>query len=129
MESIVELSLADIPAVGASLADGIFAGLTTAKDGKHFAVVLLESKPGGPLSWKAAMAWAEGVGGALPTRPVAALLFANAKDAFQRSWYWSCEEYESNGSYAWYQTFSYGNQNYLGKSYEGRARAVRRLTV
>ena len=43
--------------------------------------------------------------------------------------YWSSEPYEDDGSYAWGQNFLHGSQYDVHKSYEGRARAVRRLTV
>lgn len=127
MESIAQLQLADLPAIGASLAGGIFAGLTTAKDGKHFAVALLEEKPSEQLAWKSAMDWAESIGAALPTRPVAALLFANVKAQFDEDWHWTSEE--SSASYAWGCYFLNGFQDDNHESYEGCARAVRLIPV
>lgn len=121
------MKLSDLPILGAALEGGLFAGITTTKEGMHCAVVLLADKPKQLLPWKKAKAWAEGLDATLPTRPVAALLYANAKDQFETdpSWHWTCEE--EDGSFAWYQGFYYGYQYYSRKSYEGRARAVRRF--
>ena len=125
------MNLFQLPALGAALEGGVFAGLTTDKEGWHFAVALLPDKPEKLLTWKKAIAWAEGIGATLPTRPVAAMLFANAKDQFEvdPSWHWTSEALD--GSYAWRQNFNYGGQYGIHKSYEGRARAVRliQLTV
>lgn len=117
----------DLPALGQPLDGGTFCGLTTAADGQHFAVVLLADKPANRLSWKAAGAWAETVGGTLPTRPVAAMLFANAKDQFEEAWHWTADEFD--GWCAWNQTFNHGTQHHNHKSYEGRARAVRLIPI
>ena len=46
-------------------------------------------------------------------------------EAFEAVWYWSSTQYSRN--YAWGQTFDVGNQFNDNKSYEGRARAVRRF--
>ena len=77
------MKLSDLPAIGQPLAAGIFVGLTTRADGTHHAVVLLADKPPTDLGWRQAMDWAKGIDAELPTRPVAALLFANAKDQFE----------------------------------------------
>lgn len=121
------LTLATLPALGAALDGGLFAGLTTTKDGKHYAVCLLPDKPAGDMAWQQALAWADGVGGVLPTRPVAALLFANCKDQFEESWHWTSEAY--SGSYAWYQTFGHGLQLSYHKYSELSARAVRLIQL
>ena len=126
-EVLSSLSLATLPALKQPLEAGIFAGVITLPDGKHYAVVLLADKPTKDLAWKDAMAWAESVGGHLPTRPIAAMLFANAKDQFEEQWHWTSESF--GGSYAWGQTFSYGGQSLTRKSYEGRARAVRLIQL
>lgn len=121
------IALSALPPLGGDLDGGVFIGLTTAKDGKHYAVALLADKPEGDLTWKKAIAWAESVGGALPSRPVAALAFATAKDQFEPTWHWTADEYD--GSYAWYQGFNYGSQFYVPKSDELRARAVRLIQL
>lgn len=121
------IALSALPPLGGDLDGGVFIGVTTAKDGKHYAVALLADKPEGELTWKKAIAWAESVGGALPTRPVAALAFATAKDQFEPTWHWTADEY--GGSDAWYQDFYYGNQLTSHETIEHRARAVRRLAA
>jgi hypothetical protein len=118
-----------LPALGEAWEGGIFCGITTATGGQHQAVVLLPAKPDKRLAWPDAMAWAEIVGGSLPTRPVAALLFANAKPQFEEAWHWTCEADADDSSYAWYQTFYDGFQSNFHKSYGGRARAVRLIQL
>jgi hypothetical protein len=119
------MKLSDLPALLQPLEGGLFAGVCTTPDGAHHAVVLLADKPDEKLTWEKAMNWAEKLGAVLPTRPVAALLFANTNAQFEPEWHWTSETFD--GSYAWSQYFLYGNQNTNLKSYEGRARAVRRF--
>lgn len=123
------IRLADLPALEQPLGGGIFVGLTTDKQGCHFAVALLPDKPkdDAELTWKKALAWADGAGGALPTRPVSALLFANAKDQFNATCYWTSEE--SDRSYAWYENFHYGDQDCYHKNDTCRARAARLIQL
>jgi hypothetical protein len=118
-----------LPKPGASLEAGKFCGITTTPDGTHHAVVLLPDKPDKRLDWQAAMDWAASVKGTLPSRPVAAMLFANAKPEFEEAWHWTCETASWDGSFAWLQYFSYGIQGSIHKSYEGRARAVRLIQL
>ena len=120
------INLAALPPVGADLDGGIFAGLTTTKGGTHCAVVLLPGR-GEELTWTKARTWAEKQDGELPTRPVAALLFANVKDALQPGWHWTSEEFDA--SYAWHCDFHPGYQYDGHKSYEGCAVAVRRIHI
>jgi hypothetical protein len=122
------MKLSALPALLQPLEGGLFAGVCTTPDGTHHAVVLLTEQPAERLTWKKAMNWAEKLGAVLPTRPVAALLFANAKAQFEPEWHWTSESFD--GSYAWGQDFSYGDQSDLDlKSYEGRARAVRLIQL
>lgn len=118
--------ITELPAVGQPLESGIFAGITSTAEG-HFAVVLLSDKPGGDLTWKKAMNWAEKLGAMLPSRPVAAMLFANLKAQFEPSWHWTNESFDSSS--AWYQSFSNGLQIDYRKSAELRARAVRLIQL
>jgi hypothetical protein len=87
----------------------------------------MPDKPAGELTWKQALAWADSVGGALPTRPVSAMLFANCKAQFEEEWHWTSEEYK--GASAWSQNFNYGYQNYYLKSTVLQARAVRLIQL
>jgi hypothetical protein len=121
------MKLSDLPALLQPLEGGLFAGVCTTPDGAHHAVVLLADKPDEKLTWKQAMNWAEKLGAVLPTRPVAALLFANTKAQFEPEWHWTSESFD--GSYAWDQNFFSGIQSNGHKSYEGRARAVRLIQL
>ncbi|MBY0469149.1 MAG: DUF1566 domain-containing protein [Burkholderiaceae bacterium] len=129
------IMLAELPPLGQPLDDGTFQGLTTAKDGTHYAVLLLDAKPDARLDWQKAKAWAHGVGGELPTRPVASMLYANAKAQFEPSWYWTRDELqddtddEEDASHAWRCYFSYGDVSLSHESFEGRARAVRLIPL
>jgi len=104
-----------------------YAGLVLAADGtvSHHLVLLPDQADN--VSWQDAQAWATSIGGELPTRQEQALLYANLKGKFEPRWYWSSETHEEDGSYAWLQYFNFGDQLGNHKSYEGRARAVRRF--
>jgi hypothetical protein len=124
------MSITDLPALGQPLDGGTFAGLTTKPDGTHCAVVLLPGV-GTDLTWTKAKAWAKKQGGELPSRPVAALLFANCKPHLTTlwHWHWSCEENEADASYAWGCHFTSGYQRDSRKSFEGSAVAVRYIKI
>ena len=129
------LAFADLPALGAELDSGRFCGITTLKDGTHSAVILLPAKAGKRLAWSDAMAWAQEAGGQLPSRPVAALLYANAKDQLEQGWHWTSDELHTDTgdqddvSSAWHCHFYYGYQHDNHKSYEGGAVAVRLIPL
>jgi hypothetical protein len=118
-------------ALGAPLEGGTFQGILTLPSGVHVAVVLLAEKPGKDLNWDDAKAWAESIDGELPTRPAAALLYANAKDQFESTWHWTSETLDADtgdkddASYAWHCGFYSGRQDYNDVSSAGAARAVR----
>lgn len=120
------MNLNQLPTIGAAIDDGIFAGLTTKTDGTHCAVVLLPGK-GYDLNWRDAKAWATEQGGELPSRPVAALLFANVKDQLRQDWHWTADE--DGASYAWSCVFYDGYQDSNRKSYEVSAVAVRLISL
>ena len=123
----LSISISTLPALGAALHGGIFAGLTTRKDGSHCAVVLLPDQVAS-ITWKKAVNWAQKLEAELPSRPVAALLFANVKDRLRPAWHWTSESYHA--SYAWVCTFDGGIQIVnLHKSYEGSAVAVRLIPL
>jgi hypothetical protein len=124
--SAAATTLTFLPALGADLEGGTFAGITTKPDGTHHAVVLLPDK-GTDLTWKKAMNWAKKLGAELPSRPVAALLFANVKTKLQPRWHWTSEE--DDASFAWGCHFNDGGQDNLHKSYEGSAVAVRLIPL
>ena len=105
-----------------------YAGVLLNEDGTPSHHVVLLPGDAEDVTWQAALDWAKQAGGELPNRREQSLLFANAKSAFEAAWYWSGEAHE-DGSYAWGQDFNGGGQGYDHKSYEGRARAVRRVTT
>ena len=92
-------------------------------------LVLLPEQPTERLSWDDAMAWAASIGAELPTRQEAALLFANAKTAFEPAWHWTSEQYAGDASTAWFQHFVDGGQDTSDEGYKGRVRAVRRFLI
>ena len=124
--SLSTIRFADLPAMGQPLEGGTFAGITTHADGKHYAEVLLPDQ-GEDLNHQQAVAWAEALGAALPTRPIAALLFANLKALLRPQWHWLLE---TEGAYfAWLCYFDDGDQILNHKSYEGSAVAVRSIPL
>jgi len=119
-------SFTTLPALGAPLDGGIFAGIITRPDGTHCAVVRLPENGTG-LTWKKALAWAAKQGGELPTRPVAAMLFGNVKATLPSGWHWTSEEFDA--SCAWYCYFNHGYQFHDDKSSQGSAVAVRLIPL
>ena len=104
----------------------LYAGILVDPD---YHVILLPGEAE-DVTWKDAIAWAKKAGGELPTRREQSLLFANLKEQFHPRWYWSGEQHALYSDYAWTQNFYYGNQDYNNfDSYQGRARAVRRIPV
>ena len=77
---------------------------------------------------EAQLEWAKSIGGDLPTRIEQAMLWANHRDQFKKDWYWSNEILHAESGWAWCQHL-YGYQYDYRRSYELRARAVRRLPI
>ena len=105
----------------------IYAGILLGKDGEQDQhIFLLPLRADDAVTFKQAQEFAKATGGDLPTRREQALLFANLPEQFEETWYWSGEEHAASSGFAWYQDFSYGNQDYDRKNDELRARSVRR---
>jgi hypothetical protein len=106
-----------------------YAGIILGKDGEasYHLILLAESRES--IKWKDALDWAESINGELPTHREQSLLFANLKEQFESEWYWSSEQSATNSSDAWCQHFSGGDHDGLIKTFELRARAVRRLEI
>ena len=119
--------LAPPGAIGSAWAGGIYAGVSRGIDGAPDQYLVLLFGQAEDVNWDDAMAWAASVSGALPTRREQRLLHTNIPEQFEPKWYWSCEQ--AGPSTAWYQGFGYGYQDDYDRSYEGRARAVRRLPI
>jgi hypothetical protein len=127
-ETVLEaLPLASLPALKQPLEGGTFCGVITLPDGKHYAVVKLDVKAPAPMPWKKAMAWAAEVGGQLPSRAIAALMFSVAQDLFEPDWHWTNETYGSSS--AWGCRFLDGLQFCITLSAEGCAVAVRLIPL
>ena len=123
-------TILQIPAASIELQPGEhYAGTLLNDDGTVRAhLVLMAAQSDDTLAWQDAMDWAKGVGGELPSRQEMALLFANCREHMEKDdWQWSRDTHDSDASYAWYCGFDYGYVDFSHKSYEGRARAVRRV--
>jgi hypothetical protein len=120
------MKFTDLPTLGAPLEGGTFCGIVTMPYGTHVAVVLLPER-GEDLDHPAVVAWAQERGGQLPTRPIAALLFANCKQLLQPGWHWCLEIDEE--SCAWLCHFGNGGQHSVHKSFGGSAVAVRLIKI
>jgi hypothetical protein len=122
----LEIPILERPEIGAPFHGGIYAGITL--DGATpMALVLL---PGDDeMPWKQACEWAIKMGGELPTRMDALVLWQNVPKEFKEAYYWTREENASNADYAWSQYFGLGRQGNDRKSDELRCRAVRRVAI
>ncbi len=116
------------------LADGeTHIGILSDAEGKPYHLIRLPGDSGRAPQAKQ-IEWAKSIGGDLPNKLEAAMLFARAKDQFQPEAYWTGETFidpddpEDTG-WAWYQSFDYGIQDCGPKFYALRARAVRRLPI
>ena len=65
----------------------------------------------------------------LPARHELRLMWLNVPELFEKAWHWSSTQYAAYPYDAWGQDFDDGGQGNFHKSYAGRARAVRRLTI
>jgi len=106
-----------------------YAGIILGKDGEPDYHLILLPGDADKVNWEAAKKFADKAGGELPTRREQSLLFANLKEQFEPRWYWSFEQHASDSDCAWFQHFDYGYQFSNLKSYECRARAVRRSVI
>lgn len=111
---------------------GIYVGIAAAEgDQPAGHIVLLKDKPATRLNWADALQWAKAIGNGahVPTRFEAALLYANVRSQLDtNNWHWTSTEHQ-NASSAWNCYFYFGGQDYLLKSYDGSAVAVRRLDL
>jgi len=116
-----------LPAFGAALLDGKYAGVLTDDDGQPYLLILLDAKPADQLNWSAAQEWASALGAALPNRVESAQLFRALRDEFEKDWHWTSEAF--GASCAWFCSFNDGYQGCSDVSSGGAARAVRRLLL
>lgn len=125
----VQVSLVTkFPRIGASLEDGTYAGI--ARGDKADCPLIVGPQAPKSMNWEAAKEYAATqTGWRLPTRKEQALCFANVPELFEKDWYWSGEQYEAYGGFAWAQSFSSGVQDCF-HGYDGfRVRLVRSISV
>lgn len=65
----------------------------------------------------------------LPAQTTAKPFTENGNEAFDAAGYWSSTQHAAISDFAWYQSFSYGNQDYYYTDGKLRARAVRRIPI
>lgn len=121
------IPFASLPPLKQPLDGGIFCGLITLADGKHYAVVKLDAKAGKRMNWEAAMKWAKKAGGDLPHRAVASMMFSVASDLFELGYHWTRDT--DGSSLAWCVA---SGTEIMYCSYEGaefRAVAVRLIPL
>lgn len=120
------IKFSDLPNLRTPLAGGTFAGITTTADGQHVAVVLLPVQAG-EMSWDLAQKWAKAVGGVVPTRPVAAMLFSNCGTHLVQDWHWTSDVH--NKHYAWWCDFYDGEQKQVSRDESGECVAIRLIPI
>ena len=116
------------------IADGeTYIGAIGDKSGNLYHLVLLAGD-NDRAPQQAQIEWAKSVGGELPNKLEAMMLFCHAKDQFKPDAYWTGEtlidpDDEEDDGWAWYQYFYDGYQYDYRKHGQLRARAVRRLPI
>ncbi|WP_037983086.1 DUF1566 domain-containing protein [Thauera sp. 27] len=65
----------------------------------------------------------------MPAQTTAEAFKEGGLEAFDPAWYWSSSQHATDSDFAWGQRFLGGYQDSFLKSYEGRARAVRRFPI
>jgi len=106
-----------------------YAGIILGKNGDPDHHLILLPGEAESVNWNNAKEFAAKAGGELPTRREQSLLYANLKECFQESAYWSGEQHAAYADYAWYQHFDEGYQSFSSKLSTLRARAVRRVAI
>lgn len=124
-ETIIELPARQIVLRPGERYAGILRGLGGEPDADLF--LLPEVAEG--KNWNDAMAWAESVGGELPDRREAQLLWTNLQECFESGWHWLREQHAGNSDCAWSQGFEDGHQDWDLKRSKLRCRAVRRTVI
>ena len=106
-----------------------YAGIILGKNGDPDHHLILLPGEAESVNWKNAKEFAAKAGGELPTCREQSLLYANLKECFQESVYWSKEQHADHADYVWYQNFGYGRNGIFYKFNSLRARAVRRVAI
>ncbi len=136
MDTVIENAEAQlrIPDIGEFWRGGVYAGIIGGIDGKpdyHLIHAPMENELIDQTWDKAVDSATAPINGfidwSLPDRRESRLLAINTPDGFsQDHWYWTATQGSGSTDVAWLQDFLDGDQDHDRKSYEGRARAVRR---
>jgi hypothetical protein len=125
-----------VPKIGAPWpGGGIYAGTVRGENGAPDYHLIVHGEDRGDINYDNASAWAqqlavdENLDWSLPRRAEQAVMFGNVPEVFEKTYYWSCEQYAGEPSWAWFQHFHYGPQSTTHKDRTLRARAVRRLAI
>lgn len=114
---------------------GIYAGTIRGSGEQPDCHLIVHEDEAKTVTWCSAKGWAAALTSdahtdfALPTRAEQAVLFGNVPELFAKEWYWSEAQFAGAEQCAWCQDFSTGYQSYDRKTYELRARAVRREPI
>lgn len=122
-----------------TLAEGeTYIGIIGDKNGDVYHLILLPGDSA-PAPQAKQLDWAKSIGGELPNKLEAMMLFAHAKDQFQDTAYWTGEMFinpkdPEENTWAWCQIFYSGYQDITRKSSARkgdthRARAIRRQPI
>jgi hypothetical protein len=122
------IGLVDLPELGAPFEGGIFAGIgADFLCKKSQQIILLHDEFNG--TWQKCKEWAEGLGGVLPSKRYAAILWANISLCFNKQWHWTAEEFSKDYHYAWMQNYAYGYQVQAQKENFLFARAIKLIDL
>ena len=113
-----------------TLNDGeTYAGLILKQDGTISHHLILLPGDNYETTWEEQAEWAKSIGGDLPNCQEHSMLFANCKQHFKETLYWSGEQHATKSCWAWAQDFYGGITDDYPKSLDLRARAVRRVFI
>lgn len=139
-EALIEFdSLIFPPQIGAMWPEqgGIYAGIVGGRNGRsdYYLIHAEEEHEIFDATWNDAVKSAKAeinsfADWSLPDRREARLLEINSPDSFDKDdWYWTSAQNPLSQNFAWMQSFNSGFQGVNIKSYEYRARAVRRVPI
>jgi hypothetical protein len=116
--------------VSANLRDGeVYGGIVLGKNGERDYHLFAQTKFIESATFDEVKKYVEKVGGEGATRRDLALLRVNAPEPFGTKVFWSCEQPAAHSTFAWYQYFVNGNQDYDYKTNMLCGVAVRRLFI
>ena len=96
-------------------------------DKGKYALYLSPKETETSLNWYKAVEYCRFLGDDLPTLGELQYLYDNYKEEFQHTFYWSSSQ--NSATLSWGMHFYYGNRDQDNKTYNGRVRAVRRVSL